>query len=124
VAHVLCTGVDRALLTTRKLLLERGGHTVVTASNERELTDACSRQNFGVAVIGQTVAPSEKRRIGCLLREKCPGAKVLELYSPHLGKLVPDADDWLVVPTEVPVDLAQRVTELARKNANPQKAGE
>lgn len=121
VAQVLCTGVDRALLTTRKLLLQRGGHTVVTASNARELTDACARQEVDVVVIGQTVAPSEKRRIASLVRERCPGAKVLELYSPHLGKLVPDADEWLVVPTEVPPELAQRVTELARSKDKGKK---
>jgi hypothetical protein len=121
VAQVLCTGVDRALLTTRRLLLERASHTVLTATNEQELTAACEAQQVDVAVIGQAVSPAEKRRIASLVREKCPGAKILELYSPHLGKIVEDADGWLVVPMDVPPDLAVRVTEIARKKAERKK---
>ena len=37
---VLCTGVDPVLMETRKLILERAGHTVITAMGERELAAA------------------------------------------------------------------------------------
>jgi hypothetical protein len=102
VAQVLCTGVNPALLTTRKFILERAAHTAVTATNEQELTAACEAHQFDVAVIGQGVSPAEKRRIASLVRDRCPGTKVLELYSPHTGKMLADADEWLVVPMDVP----------------------
>ena len=87
------------------------------AINEQELTAACKAQQFDVAVIGQGISPAEKRPVASLMCERCPAAKILELYSPHTGKVVGDADEWLEVPTDVPPDLAERVTELARKRA-------
>jgi len=41
VALVLCTGVDKVLLETRKLILEHAGHTVVSVSDEVSLLSAC-----------------------------------------------------------------------------------
>lgn len=49
-----------------------------------------------------------------VVKEHCPHVKILELYQPHLGKAVEDADSWLEVPADVPSDLAERVDELAR----------
>jgi hypothetical protein len=50
-ARVLCTGVDPLLMKTRQLILESAGHTVVPASDEREIKAVCSKQKFEVAVI-------------------------------------------------------------------------
>jgi hypothetical protein len=36
-ARVLCTGVNPVLMKTRQLILESAGHTVVPASDEREI---------------------------------------------------------------------------------------
>jgi CheY-like chemotaxis protein len=116
VALVLCTGVDPALLHTRKLILERAGHTVLTATSERELTAACEKHTFDVAVKGQTVSPRMKRTIASLIRSHCPSARVLELYQRHQGKVLEDADSWMDVPADVPRDLAERVTELVESD--------
>jgi hypothetical protein len=40
-ALVLSTGVDQALLKTRRLILESSGHKVVTAMDETALLAAC-----------------------------------------------------------------------------------
>lgn len=114
-ALVLCTGVDPILLATRKLILEKAGHTVTTVRDERELSAACQKHAFDVAVIGQAVAPRMKKVIAALIRKHCPSGKILELYSPHQGRSLEDADSWMEVPARVPGDLAQRVTELAQK---------
>jgi len=113
VALVLCTGTDDSLIASRKLILERAGHKVVTATEEREVITACAANRFDVAVIGQTVSPNQKRRILFLVREHCPPAKVLELFSPHRGKDLGSADDWLEVPASVPSELAERVSAIA-----------
>ena len=115
VAVVLCSGSDKSLLETRRLILERAGHTVVTVSNEPSLLEACKKHSFDVAVIGQSVPTKLKPRIARLIRQHCPNAKILELFPPHIGKLLQDADAWLLVPADVPHDLVERVNELASR---------
>jgi CheY-like chemotaxis protein len=39
-ALILCTGSDPETLENRRRCLEKEGHTVMTAGNERELRDA------------------------------------------------------------------------------------
>ena len=102
---VLCTGTDRTLMQTRAMILERAGHTVVPATNEPQLIDACSKVSFDVAVIGQSVPELEKSRVLRLIREYCPKTKVLELFIPSQGKKLADADDWLEGPIQHPNDL-------------------
>jgi hypothetical protein len=114
-AAVLCTGVDEGLLNSRKLILEKAGHRVIAARGEKELVAACTTYRFDIAVVGQTVSQFEKHRILRLIRNYCPDTKVLELFVPSTGKMLPDADDWLEVPARIPADLAERVSMLASK---------
>lgn len=112
-AMVLCTGADKALLQTRRYILEAAGHTVMTVTDEPTLLAVCKKHVFDVAVIGQSTRSVIKQRIADLARGHCPGVKVLELYHPHLGRIVDNADSWLATPTDVPRDLADRVNQLA-----------
>ncbi len=121
-ALVLCTGIDGSILATRRLILEAAGHKVFTVTDERALHTLCKEHRFDVAVVGQAVDNTIKRRIGALMRTNCPHVKVLELYETHLGRALDDADSWLLTPTDVPKDLADRVDELA-KQANPKRRG-
>jgi len=112
-ALVLCTGTNPVLIQTRKLILERAGHSVVSCNDEQQLVAACEKHAFDVAVIGQAVSRKDKRHMALLIRQSCPSIKILELYVPYEGKMVEDADSWMEAPLEVPDDLAVRVTELA-----------
>lgn len=112
-AVVLCTGVDPILVRTRVLILERAGHTVVPALSGRAVQEFCRSFRFDVAVIGQAVTVGEKQMIYRLLREESPRTKVLELYAPVRGRDLPEADDWLEVPVDVPLDLEARIRALA-----------
>jgi CheY-like chemotaxis protein len=111
-ALVLCTGVDPVLMKTRQLILENAGHTVVPASNEREIKAVCGEQKFGVAVIGQNISPKAKLRVLDLVREHCPEAKILELTLPYGSKALEDADAWLEMPSD-PQELVTAVNSLA-----------
>ena len=113
-ALVLCTGSDEPLMKTRQLILERAGHTVVTAMDQRLLEGACQNDQFDVAVIGQDTVPQEKLRIASVIRQHCPTAKILELHAVSPGKVIKDADSWLEVLTSGPNELAERVATLAR----------
>ena len=115
-ALVLCTGVHRNLVETRKLILEDAGHTVITALSESTIEHACEHHNFDVAVIGQAITTNEKTRFLAIIRQHCPAVKVLELYPSYLGKALEAADDWLQVPLDVPPELAERVTALAKSS--------
>lgn len=112
-ALVLCTGVEPSLIRTRQLILERAGHTVVPVLEETDLALVCKQHSFEVAVVGQTPSAKTKRRIAHLIRECCPGAKLLELYTLSSGKILEDADSWLEVLADVPQELADRVQTLA-----------
>lgn len=114
-AVVLCTGVDKVLLRTRALILESAGHHVIGAVSEAEVIAACKQHHFDVVVVGQAMHPAQKKRVFDLARQTCPTAKVLELFHAAKGKTLPAADGWLEVPTDVPADLAEKVTELAGK---------
>jgi len=117
-ALVLCTGVNPVLLKTRQLILENAGHTVVPASNEREIEAVCGEKKFDVAVIGQNTPPKTKARVLELLREHCPAARILELYPPYASRTLKNADAWLEMPTDRPEELAEAVNSLASKKKN------
>ena len=112
-ALVLCTGVDPVLIETRRLVLEKAGHRVVTAMDTVEIIKACQKHKFEVAVIGQAITRQVKRHVMAVVRKHAPTAKVLELHRFPTGKVLEDADAWLEVPVDVPQELAERVTALA-----------
>ncbi len=112
-ALVLCISADKALATTRQAILEKAGHRVVTAFTVQEVERACREQPIDVAVIGQAVPARERLRIHQLVRAQCPTAKILELYLPSIGRTLPEADDAMLVPSDTPAELAQRVSALA-----------
>ena len=114
-AKVLCTGWDKGLLDTRTLILESAGHEVRQARTQNEIVSNCQKQQFDVVVIGQTVSIRMKRLIVALVKQHCPDVKILELYQPHLGKAVEDADSWLEVPAKIPSDLAEEVNRLSNE---------
>ena len=112
-ALVLCTGSDPVLMETRRLILEKAGHTVVAVSDERVLAAACEQNKFDVAIIGQNVSPNLKRRVLMLVRKYCPSVKVLELHHNYASKALDNADAWLEVPSDTPGELATSVAQLA-----------
>ena len=122
-ATVLCTGWDQGLLDTRTLILESAGHEVHQARTQGEVVSACEEHQFDVAVIGQTVSNRMKRVVVSIVKENCPEVRILELYQPHVGKAIEDADSWLEVPADIPSDLAERVGQLARGVAGSTKIG-
>jgi hypothetical protein len=117
-ALVLCTGVDPVLMKTRQLILADAGHTVIPASDEREVKAVCSQHKFDIAVIGQNIPAKVKTRVLELVHEHCPSAKVLELYPPYSSKALKNADAWLEMPTGGPEGLVEEVNRLASGQRN------
>jgi len=112
-AVVLCTGSDPVLMKTRQMIIESAGHKVLSAVSGGEVEILCSAFTFHVAVLGQSAAPHLKRETLAAVRRSCPTTKVLELYPPHLGRVLEDADAWLEMPPETPDTLIKVVERLA-----------
>ncbi len=113
-ALVLCIGTDVGLMQTRKLILERAGHQVISARDLKTVKQVCRQAELDVVILSQTVNAPEKCRIAELVRQRYRDTQILELHRPgSASKDVPDADDWLEVPAEIPEDLAKHVAALA-----------
>lgn len=110
---VLNTGVYPPLLETRRLILEKAGHIVITTAVEGEMVSACQGYHFDVVVIGQSASRQLKRRIFRLIRRHCGSAKILELTTPDAGKALEAADSWLETHLMQADALAERVGQLA-----------
>jgi CheY-like chemotaxis protein len=122
-ALVLCTGAHPTLVHTRKFILERADHTVVTALDNSSLEAACRQHNFDVVVICQSGSPALKREWMSVVRKHRPSAKVLEVYTRDTGTVLPEADSWLEAPT-APDQLADCLSILTgeKKHSTQRRA--
>lgn len=117
-ALVLCTGIDPAVMKTRQLILEHAGHTVILASDDRQVEKACKSHRFDIVVIGQNTSPALKQRYFQAVREHCKEAKILELHRPFSERALGHADAWLAMPNDSPEELAEAVNALGRPPAS------
>jgi hypothetical protein len=110
---VLCIGINDAAMQTRRLILEKAGHTVTQARDLRQVKAACENISFAVAILGQSLNPSEKKRIADLVLTSCKIAKILEL---HVGVApdLPEADGHLQINASEPESLVEAVNRLLR----------
>lgn len=122
-ALILSAGLDPALMQTRRLILQRAAHTVIEAHDEREFVAACHSHSLHIILLSQTLPSVLKLRLSAIARMLRPGAKVLELYAPHLGRAIRDADDWLEVPLDSPGELAARIDWLLSRQDRAAGAG-
>lgn len=122
---MLCIGINSAAMQTRTLILERAGHTITQARDLRQIKAACERTSFAVAILGQSLNPSEKQRIADLVRTDCKSARLLELHE-GISPEFPGADAHLQVNATEPHGLVDAVTALLampKKKRRPQASG-
>jgi CheY-like chemotaxis protein len=98
-------------METRRLILERAGHSVTQVRDLREIVAACRNKIFSVVILGQTLPAKEKLRVCEVLRRDCAGAKILELHTSFAPEL-PSADAHLHVAAGAPEKLVDFVNEL------------
>lgn len=111
-ATILCTGDEPLLLETRKLILQKKGHTVVSAQDQSSVLAICQQHSIDVAVIGECSPPERKREMAAVIRRHCPSVKILELHGIYQSKIIKDPDSTLAMPPEMPDLLARYVDEL------------
>jgi 4-hydroxy-3-methylbut-2-enyl diphosphate reductase IspH len=106
--------MDDAAMQTRRLILEKAGHTVSQARDLRRVKQACEANSFSVVILGQALNASEKRRIADVVLTHCKSAKILELHT-SITPDVPEADEHLQVSAIEPENLVEAVNALLRK---------
>ena len=114
VTDVLCVGLDDAGMQTRRMILERAGHTLTQAQDLRQVQAACKSIKFSVVVLGQSLNANEKKRVSDIVLTHCKGAKLLELHT-GIAPELPKADGHLQVNGGEPEGLVEAVNTLARK---------
>lgn len=74
---------------------------------------ACETNSFAVAILGQSLNPSEKMRIADVIFKHCGSARILELHTAISAEL-PEADAHLQVNAIQPEGLIEAVAMLLR----------
>jgi hypothetical protein len=98
-------------METRRMILERAGHSVTSAQDLRDVIAACRSEAFEVVILGQSLPRNEKLRIRDVVHIECRNAKVLELHTGITPEL-PSADGHLHVATGAPEALVDCVNNL------------
>jgi hypothetical protein len=114
VTDVLCVGLDDAAMRTRRMILERAGHTITQARDLRQVQAACEIFSFSVVILGQSLNANEKKRVSDVVQTLCKGAKILELHTDIAPQLL-KADGYLRVNGGEPDGLLEAVNTLARQ---------
>jgi hypothetical protein len=118
-ATILCTGDEPLLLETRKLILQRKGHTVVSAQDPSSVQAICQQHTIDVAVIGECTHPEKKKQMAVMIRRHCPSVKILELHGIYQSKILNNSDSTLAMPPEMPEFLTRYVDELLTSKLLP-----
>jgi len=113
-ADILNVGFDSALLTTRRVMLERAGHRVALAHDFRQAVAACERKSFNIVILGNSLLANEKLRVADIVRRHCDGVRLLELHNGAKPDL-PDADAHLQALQARPEEFLQAVDSLLKQ---------
>jgi DNA-binding response OmpR family regulator len=87
--RIMVVSHDSHLADVRKALLEAAGFQVLSASNMKEVQEACQKSPQ-LVMIGYSVPPAAKRQVWAQAREHCK-APILELHKNEEPSLMADA---------------------------------
>jgi DNA-binding response OmpR family regulator len=76
--RILSVSYDRALLATRKMLLEQKGYIVTSALGFREAIEHCQNGTFDLFILGHSIPEKDKLHLIETFRGSCP-APILSL---------------------------------------------
>ena len=116
--RILSISYDRALLQTRRMLLEEAGFEVISAASFREAFDLCRAGAFDLLIIGHSIPPNDKASMIAAARRSAK-AQVLSIRTdtepPAQGA------DFSVFGLEGPKVLLEAVKEAFAKSDDKKK---
>jgi hypothetical protein len=80
-ASILLYGLDRSLLRTRGMVLERAGFRVFHARSACELVNYVRHSDLLLVILCHTLEPERRDEALALIEQHCPWAKCLMLAS-------------------------------------------
>lgn len=92
---VLSPTHESSLMWTRRLLLEREGCTVITASNIPEFRACLMSQTFDLILLCQSITGPECASAAQFAREHAPSARLLMMFN-RVGNCMPEHADVLL----------------------------
>ena len=110
---ILCIGINDAAMQTRKLILEKAGFIITQSRDLRQVKAECETNSFSIAILGQSLNTSEKKRITDVVLKYCETAKILELHT-GITPALPEADAHLQVSATEPEGLVEAVSTLQK----------
>ena len=113
--RVLCVSYDAALLITRRLLLERAGDVVTSASSFKEASAHCRKGKFDLLILGHSIPLNDKARLMKLFRVH-RHAPILSLQKQG-EEPVPNADYYAF--SSGPEEWLQLVAAILEKRTSP-----
>lgn len=87
---VLSISYDPSLLTTRQMLLEQAGYSVVSAHGFTEALEQCHAAQYDIVLMGHSMPRKDKSALAAAIREHC-AAPILSIRRPDEPPL-PEAD--------------------------------
>ena len=105
---------DAGLRNARRMLLEAQGYEVVSASDFKEVREACENASFDLVIIGHSLDPKTKRAIAVTIREHTPGVPILEMCL-----VSPEIKDAEFSTSDSPADLIASVRRILQMDEIP-----
>lgn len=117
-ARILVVDDDRQVLKLFKLILERGGYSVVLAESGKGALDMLRKETVGLIVLDLNMPEMDGFQILKFLRSHAPGLRVLVISGFMKGALL-DAASFLganatLAKTDAPTRLLDTVNELMK----------
>ena len=119
-ADILNVGLDSALLTNRRVNLERAGHRVAQAHDVRQVLAACERKSLHIVILCNTLTESEKMRVADVVRRFSADVMLLDLHNGTRPDL-PYADAHLHALESRPKELLLAVDALTHNSKTAPK---
>jgi DNA-binding NtrC family response regulator len=116
--RILSISYDRALLQTRRMLLEEAGFEVISAASFREAFDLCRAGAFDLLIIGHSIPPNDKASMIAAARR---GAKAQVLSIRTDTEPPAQGADFSVFGLEGPKVLLEAVKEAFAKSDDKKK---
>ena len=113
--RILAVSRDPKLADVRKATLESAGFSVIQATDDSAVEQACSNGGLKLIMLGYSLPPSDKRRVWAASR-RCCNVPIIELHRRGKPELV--EQHVLAHESQTPNDFLEAVQKLLYRPNN------
>lgn len=117
---ILCVDDEPNALILRKLVLQKAGYGVLTASSAFQALEVLTAQKVDLVLSDQLMPGQTGTELARQIKSKWPSLPVILLSG--VNEIPPDAEiaDMFLSKVEGPINLCQRVSEMLARSAREQ----